>query len=52
MSNTAHAKQAQITIYFGSKSAQTVLEWKGNPQRAIESLESQLSQKIDRWHFN
>ncbi len=56
MSNTAHRteieKQAQVTIYFGIASAQTVIGWKGNPQRAIESLETQLGQKISHWHFN
>jgi hypothetical protein len=56
MSNTAHRaeieKQAQVTIYIGTKSAQTVLSWKGNPQRAIESLAIQLGEEINHWHFN
>ena len=56
MSNTAHRteieKQAQVTIHFGSTSAQVVLGWKGNPQRAIEALASQLGQPIDHWNFN
>jgi hypothetical protein len=56
MSNTAHRakieKQAQVTIYFGTKSAQTVLSWKGNPHRAIESLALQIGREIDHWHFN
>lgn len=56
MSNTNRLatmeKQTQITIYFGTKSAQTVLSWKGNPQDAIHSLENQIGQQIDHWHFN